>query len=102
MQQAIKQLHQGYVTIGHIGPLRNLLMGAGFAYAVEKDSAWWHYPLIFVVPTPYVGYHTFKKREAIRTSFQDLLRAGYTSSTTISSEGVLSAAAGAPVTKELK
>lgn len=81
----------------HFGPIRNILMGAGFAYAVEKDASWWHYPLIFVAPTPYAGYHAFKQREALRTTFKDLVHAGvYTSSTTISSEGVLSAAA-APV-----
>ena len=106
MEQLIKSMHERTMRLSlyHFGPVRNILMGAGFAYAVEKDASWWHYPLIFVFPTPYAGYNAFKQREAIRSSFQDLLRAHQISSTTISSEGVLSAAPGAAsaATKELK
>jgi hypothetical protein len=100
MQQAIKKVHDGTIrlSVSHFGPVRSLLMGAGFAYAVEKDAAWWHYPIIFVVPSVYAGYHTYKRREAVAATAKRF----YTSSTTISSEGVFSVAAAAAPAAELK
>ena len=93
MEQAIKRIHEGVIRVSvyHFGPVRNLMMGAGFAYAVEKDAAWWHYPIIFIAPSVYAGYNTYKQRDAVAAATKRF----YTSSTTISSEGVFSVAGGA-------
>ena len=100
MQQAIKKIHDGTIRVSlyNFGPVRNLLMGAGFAYAVEKEAAWWQYPLIFLFPTVHAGYHTYKQRDTVAVATKRL----YTSSTTISSEGVFSVAAAAAPAAELK
>jgi len=46
------------------GPMRNILLGAGLAYAVEKES-YMHIPLIVIFPTPYAGYHTYNNKDNI-------------------------------------
>ena len=50
----------------HITPVRNMLLGAGFAYAVEQKK-YWHLPAVVLVPSVYVGYQAFKVRDAIRS-----------------------------------
>ena len=46
------------------GPLRNILLGGGLAYAVEKES-YMHIPLVVIFPTPYFGYHTYSNKDTI-------------------------------------
>ena len=48
----------------HISSLRNLLLGVGLAYAVEKES-YIHIPLVVIFPTPYFGYHTYSNKDTI-------------------------------------
>ena len=44
--------------------LRNLLLGGGLAYAVEKES-YMHIPLVVIFPTPYAGYHAYSNKDNI-------------------------------------
>lgn len=46
------------------GPVRNILAGAGIAYAIEKEK-YWHLPITFFVPSIYAGYHTYKNRRDV-------------------------------------
>ncbi len=39
--------------------MSGLLMGGGFAYA-EKRQAFWHFPIVFLVPSAYAGYQMFQ------------------------------------------
>ena len=48
----------------HISSLRNLLLGVGLAYAVEKES-YMHIPLVVIFPTPYAGYHAYSNKDNI-------------------------------------
>jgi hypothetical protein len=47
-----------------IGSTRNILLGAGLSYAIEKKF-YIHIPIIFIMPSVYAGYHMFKNRDAI-------------------------------------
>ena len=40
---------------------RSVLMGAGIAYAIEKEKLW-QLPIVAVVPSVYAGYQGFKNR----------------------------------------
>jgi hypothetical protein len=51
-----------------IGPTRNVLLGIGLAYAIEKKE-YLHIPLVFVFPSIYVGYQGFTNREMIASWF---------------------------------
>ena len=63
---AIKGLGDNVVKLQHYGPLRNILAGAGIAYAIEKEK-YWQLPITFVVPSIYAGYHGYKnRREAVK------------------------------------
>ena len=42
---------------------RNVLMGAGLAYAVSEDK-FWHVPVIIFVPSVYAGYQVYQHRKA--------------------------------------
>ena len=48
-------------TFGHV---RSLLIGAGLAYAVEKES-FTHVPIVILFPTVYTGYHAYTNKESI-------------------------------------
>ena len=50
--------------IQHFGALRNVLLGAGLAYAIGEGK-YHHTPIAFVFPSIYVGYQSYKNREAI-------------------------------------
>ncbi len=41
------------------GFVSSLIMGCGFAYAQQKEK-YWHFPIVFVAPSVYAGYHMFK------------------------------------------
>jgi hypothetical protein len=50
--------------IQHFGAVRNVLLGAGLAYAISEEK-YLHTPVIVVFPSIYVGYQSYKNREAI-------------------------------------
>jgi hypothetical protein len=50
--------------IQHFGAARNVLLGAGLAYAISEEK-YTHTPVAFIFPSIYVGYQTYKNREAI-------------------------------------
>jgi hypothetical protein len=43
------------------GSLRNVLLGAGIAYAIEKEQ-YTHIPIVFVFPSVYAGYQLYKNK----------------------------------------
>lgn len=49
----------------NIGVVRNVLLGAGLCYAIEKEN-YWHLPLIFVFPSIYSGYQMFQNRGIVK------------------------------------
>lgn len=61
----MKNLKEGVVRLHHFGPVRNILLGAGLAYAAQKEK-YWHFPIAFVFPSAYAGYHAFKERGTLR------------------------------------
>lgn len=52
------------VRVLFFGPVRNVLMGAGIAYAIEKEKLW-QLPIAVVVPSIYAGYHAYKQKSAV-------------------------------------
>lgn len=52
-------------TIKHFTWVRNVMMGAGMAYAIEKEK-FWHLPFVFLIPSPYAGYQAYKNRSSIK------------------------------------
>ncbi len=48
----------------HFGTARNVLLGAGIAYAISEEK-YTHVPVAFVFPSIYAGYQAYKNREAI-------------------------------------
>ena len=57
--------HSGTVRLFHFTPFRNLMAGAGIAYALEKEKPA-QIPLAIFVPSIYAGYHAYKNREAVK------------------------------------
>jgi hypothetical protein len=45
----------------HFTPARNVMMGAGLAYAFGEEK-YLHVPVILLVPSVYAGYQAFKNR----------------------------------------
>jgi hypothetical protein len=54
-----------YVTNYMFGPTRNILMGMSLAYASTNQN-YLHFPIIFLFPSIYTGYHIYKNKENIR------------------------------------
>ena len=49
----------------NIGVVRNVLLGAGLCYAIEKEN-YWHLPVVFVFPSIYAGYQIFQNRDIVK------------------------------------
>ena len=49
----------------NIGVVRNVLLGAGLCYAIEKEN-YWHLPVVFVFPSKYSGYQIFQNRDIVK------------------------------------
>ena len=69
----LKHMTQGVISVNHFGPVRNILMGAGFAYAVQKEK-YWHLPAALVFPSVYAGYHVYKQRDVVRAEAVALVK----------------------------
>jgi len=46
------------------GTTRNLFLGAGLCFAIENKK-YWEAPVVFIFPSIYVGYQSFKNRDII-------------------------------------
>jgi len=46
------------------GPTRNILLGAGLCYAVEKKE-YIHIPIIIIFPSIYIGYNLYDNKEKV-------------------------------------
>ncbi len=62
MRSVLKDTH---IRLLHFTWQRNVLAGAGLAYAWEQEK-YWHMPLVVLAPSVYAGYHIFKNRDKIR------------------------------------
>ena len=51
-------------TLGVTGPLRNLLLGAGLHYSIERNE-YTHIPLILIFPSIYAGYHAHRNKDIL-------------------------------------
>lgn len=58
-----------YVDVIYYSPIRSLLLGAGFAYAINEEK-YHHVPLTLVFPSVYAGYQSYKNRDAIINFFR--------------------------------
>lgn len=61
---AITRIQPAITQIQHFGAARNVLVGAGLAYAISEGK-YTHTPIAFVFPSVYAGYQTYKNRETI-------------------------------------
>ena len=50
--------------VSHFTMARNILAGAGMAWAVQKEY-YSHIPLAFFAPSVYAGYHVFNNKEEL-------------------------------------
>ena len=48
------------------GTIRNILLGAGMSYAINKEK-YTHIPIIFLAPSIYAGYHLYENKEAVKS-----------------------------------
>ncbi len=69
----MKGLGDKVLQLHHYGPLRNILLGAGLAYAAQKEK-YWHFPIAFVFPSVYAGYHVYKQRDVLRAEAVGFLK----------------------------
>jgi hypothetical protein len=46
------------------GTSRNILLGAGLCFAIENKK-YWEVPVVFIFPSIYIGYQSFKNRDII-------------------------------------
>jgi hypothetical protein len=46
------------------GTPRNILLGAGLSYAIEREE-YTHLPLIFFFPSIYAGYHAHRNKDVM-------------------------------------
>jgi hypothetical protein len=53
------------IKLHHFTPVRNVMLGAGLAFAFEQNKLW-HLPAVILVPSIYAGYQAFKARDQIR------------------------------------
>jgi len=63
MQNLNRTLNMNHF-VSHFTMTRNILAGAGMAWAVKKEN-YSHIPLIFLFPSMYVGYHAFNNKEEL-------------------------------------
>lgn len=47
-----------------VGTSRNILLGAGLSYAVEREE-YSHIPLILIFPSIYAGYHAHRNKDTL-------------------------------------
>ncbi len=62
VQKKIIEFASNRFSLIHHTSLRNILCGAGLAYAFSEDK-YLHTPLILMFPSVYAGYHAFKKQD---------------------------------------
>ena len=62
----IREAASNIIRIQHYTWQRSLLLGAGLSYAWAEEK-FWHTPAIFLFPSAYAGYQTFKARDAIKS-----------------------------------
>jgi hypothetical protein len=49
------------ISLHKFGVVRSLLLGAGVAYALEKEQ-YMHIPIVVLFPTVYAGYQLYKNK----------------------------------------
>lgn len=52
------------------GTTRNILLGAGLCFAIENKK-YWETPVVFIFPSIYVGYQSFKNRDYIISNIKN-------------------------------
>ena len=52
------------LNVNHFTSFRNILCGAGIAYAVAEEK-YTHLPLAVLIPSIYAGYQAYSNRAAI-------------------------------------
>jgi hypothetical protein len=62
---------QGVRTVltGQTNPLKNIILGAGLAYALSERK-YIHLPAVFVCPSIYAGYQCYTNRDTIMKCLQ--------------------------------
>ncbi len=61
------------VRMKHYTVMTSVLMGAGMAYAISEEK-YLHTPVIFLVPSVYAGYQTYKNRETVASFVKETLK----------------------------
>ncbi len=64
---------ENVVKVQHFGPVRNVLLGGGMAYAIAEDK-YLHLPVALVFPSIYAGYQAYKQRERVAGFVRSLQR----------------------------
>jgi hypothetical protein len=59
-----KKLSESFMRVQHFGPVRNVLLGGGMAYAIAEEK-YLHLPVALVFPSIYAGYQGYKQRERV-------------------------------------
>lgn len=61
MGMRVKDFATKHIDFTHYTPARNVMMGAGLAYAFSEEK-YMHIPMILLVPSVYAGYQAFNNR----------------------------------------
>ena len=66
-----KKLSDSITRVQHFGPVRNVLLGGGMAYAIAEEQ-YFHLPVALVFPSVYAGYQGYKQRDRVATYARSL------------------------------
>ena len=66
-----KKLSESFMRVQHFGPVRNVLLGGGMAYAIAEEQ-YLHLPVAMVFPSIYAGYQGYKQRERVAAYVRSL------------------------------
>ncbi len=60
-----------YTTLIRYNTLRNVLLGVGLGYAIQNKH-YLHVPVIFIIPSIYIGYQGYQNRDNIMNYIKEL------------------------------
>ncbi len=66
----LKNAMPNFIRLKHFTPVRNIMLGGGLCFAIERGELW-HLPIAVLVPSVYVGYQTYAARDRVRAFIVD-------------------------------
>lgn len=68
----MSNLISNFSNIHVTGAFRNILLGGGLCYSIEKEK-YWHIPIILLSPSIYAGYNLYNNKDSFKQNIKDIL-----------------------------